>query len=185
MRQTAENHARSFAKLSELGAAVCSEVMRVGNAVLPQVVAGRHLAAEAVAPVGDLHVVGAVGRGLHQHRHLQRGVADSVGDAALFAEVRQRHDDAVDLVAMLAEELRAAARLIRSLHRAEFRLLRRQRDDAYPRLLPARRSSPLCLPWPDGRGRSRDCQQSMQALQFCHDPNQIFLLTTLDSGTVL
>src|ERR1700761_2909326 len=30
MRQTAENHARSLAKLSELGADVCSEVMEYG-----------------------------------------------------------------------------------------------------------------------------------------------------------
>ncbi len=91
----------------------------VRDAVLLHVVAGRHLAAEAIAAIGDLHVVGAVGRRLHQHRHLQRGVADGIDDAALLAEVRERDEDAVDLVAMLAEELRATARFIRSLYRAE------------------------------------------------------------------
>ena len=77
----------------------------------------------------DLHVVAAVGRGLHQHRHVQRGVADRIGDAALVAEIRQRHDDAVDLVAMLAEQLRRSGAHRRGVsHRAELRLLRRQRD---------------------------------------------------------
>ena len=85
--------------------------------------------------MGDLHIVCTIGRGLHQHRHLQCGVADRIDNAAFLAEVGQRHKNAVDLVAMSAEELCAAARLIRCLHRAKLRLLRRQRNPAYPRLL--------------------------------------------------
>ena len=66
-----------------------------------------HLAAEAVAAHGDGHGVGAVGRGLHQHRNLEPGEADGVHDAALLAEVGQRDDDAVDLVGVLLEQLGA------------------------------------------------------------------------------
>ena len=102
----------------------------VRNAVLHQVVAGGHLSAEAVAAIGDLHVVGAVRRGLHQHRHLQCGVADGVDDAALLAEIRQRDDDAVDLLAVLAEKLGATSSFIGCFYGAELRLLRRERDDA-------------------------------------------------------
>ena len=131
MRHTAENHARSLAKLSELGAEVWSDVMEYGMPYCIRLLQARHLSAEAVAAIGDLHVVGAVRRGLHQHRHLQGGVADGVDDAALLAEVRQRDDDAVDLVAMLAEELGATARFIGCFYGAELRLLRRERDDAY------------------------------------------------------
>ena len=130
MRHTAENHARSLAKLSELGADGVQRRERIGNAVLHHVVAGGHFSAEAVAAIGDLHVFGAVRRGLHQHRHLQCREADGVDDAALFAEVRQRNDDAVDLFAVLAEELGATLRLIVCFHGAKLRLLRRQRDDA-------------------------------------------------------
>ena len=44
---------------------------RVVNAVLHHVVAAAHLAAEAVAADCDRHVFRAIGRGLHQHRHLE------------------------------------------------------------------------------------------------------------------
>ena len=81
---------------------------RVGNLVLHQVVTGAHLAAEAVAADGDGHLFGAVGRGLHQHRNPQAAEADGVHNAALFAEVGQSDDDAVNLVGMLFEELGAA-----------------------------------------------------------------------------
>ncbi len=103
---------------------------RVGNAVLHQVVAGAHLAAEAVAADGDGHGVGAVGRGLHQHRNLQAGEADGVHNAALFAEVGQGDDDAVDLVGVLLEELGALLRLSVRFHRAMLRFFRAQHDGA-------------------------------------------------------
>ena len=80
---------------------------RVRNAVLLEVVAGRHLAAEAVAAVADGHQSGRVGRGLHQHGHVEVGQAQRVGDGALVAEIRQRDDDAVDLVAVALEEVGA------------------------------------------------------------------------------
>jgi hypothetical protein len=81
---------------------------RVRNAVLHQVVARAHLAAEAVAARGDGHRIGAVRRGLHQHRNLEPGEPDRIHNAALFAEVGQRYNDAVDLFRVLLEKLRAA-----------------------------------------------------------------------------
>ena len=83
---------------------------RIGNAVLHEVVAGAHFAAEAVAAGGDGHGVRAVGRGLDEHRNLEAGEANGVDDAALFAEVGQGDDDAVDFVGVLLEELGAPLR---------------------------------------------------------------------------
>ena len=64
--------------------------------------------------------VGAVGRGLHQHRNLETGKPDRVHDAALFAEVRQREDDAVDLFRVLLEKLGAMLCFGVGFHRAVF-----------------------------------------------------------------
>ena len=105
---------------------------RILDAVLHHVVARAHFSAEAVAAHGDGHVVGAVGRGLHQHRNLQPGQADGVDDAALFAEVGQGDDDAVDRVGMLLEQLRAALRFSVSLDRAVVGLFRTEHDRLGP-----------------------------------------------------
>jgi hypothetical protein len=101
---------------------------RVANAVLAQVVAGRHLAAEAVAPVLDRQLVGGVGRRLHQHRNAEIGEAQRVGDRALVAEVGQGDDDAVDAVAVGFEQRRAFLRVLEGLDHAEARVLGRQHD---------------------------------------------------------
>jgi hypothetical protein len=77
------------------------------NAVLHHVVAGRHLAAKAVAAVGNLHIRCPVGGRLHQHRHLQRRVAQGIHNPALFAEVGECNNDAVNFIAMLTEEITA------------------------------------------------------------------------------
>ena len=45
--------------------------------------------------------------GVDQHRHAQSGPAEGVGHGALVAEVGQRHQDAVDLVAVLLEQVGA------------------------------------------------------------------------------
>ncbi len=69
---------------------------RVGDAVLGEVVADGHLAAEAVAAMGDGHLGGRVGRGLDEDGDAQIGETDGVGQAALLAEVGQGDDEAVD-----------------------------------------------------------------------------------------
>ena len=85
-----------------------------------EIVAGRHLAAEAVAAVADGHLV-AARRARPEPAPARRGrPAQRVGDAALVAEVRQRDDDAVDLVAMLAEQVGALLRVVVCFHRAVF-----------------------------------------------------------------
>ncbi len=78
--------------------------------------------------MGYLHGLFAIGRGLHEDRHLQRGIADGVGDTALVAEVRQGNDDAVDFIAVFAEEIAAAARLFMSFDGTVLRFFRAQRD---------------------------------------------------------
>ena len=118
MRQTAANHCQVRLELSGVRRLGVQRRQRVGDAVLLQVVADRHLAAEAVAAEGDAHLAGRVGRGLDQHGHLQVGEADGVGQAALFAEVRQRDDQAVDLRRMLLEQRGALLGVLVGFHRA-------------------------------------------------------------------
>jgi hypothetical protein len=108
---------------------------RVPDAVLLQVVAGRHLPAEAVAPVLDGHQRRRVGRRLHQDWDVQIGHAERVSDAALVAEIRQRHDDAVNRIPMLAEEVGARPRLLPRLDRPVFRVGWPEHHDFDARLL--------------------------------------------------
>ena len=107
---------------------MCSVVRVILDAILPQIVADRHLAAEAVAAEGNAHLAGIVRRRLDQNRHAQIGQPNGIGQTALLAEVRQRDDDAVDLIGMLFEERGAGLRLFVGLHRAEGGLLRRSND---------------------------------------------------------
>ena len=98
----------------------------VFDAVLVQVVAGRHLAAERVAPPVQVHLGHVVVEGVDQHRHVQRGPAQRVGDGPLVAEVGQRHQHAVDAVTVLLEEVGAALRVVEALDAAIGRLLGRK-----------------------------------------------------------
>ena len=104
MRQTAENQAQVGLELGRVGGLGVELGERVGDAVLLEVVADRHLAAEAVAAEGDGHLAGVVGRGLDEDGDLEVGETEGVGEAALFAEVGQGDDDAVDLGGVLLEE---------------------------------------------------------------------------------
>jgi hypothetical protein len=105
----------------------------VGDPVLLEVIAHAHLAAEGITPVGDSHLSGGVRSRLDQDRHAQSGTLERLGDPALVAEIRQGDDDAVDLVAMPVEELRALARVLPRLDGAELCLPVRQHDDAVTR----------------------------------------------------
>ena len=101
---------------------------RVGNSILLQVVADRHLAAERIAPEGDAHLARRVGRRLDQHRNAQIGEADRIGQAALFAEVRQRDNQPVYLGSVRLEQRRALLRVLVSLHRAVCGDIRMEHD---------------------------------------------------------
>jgi hypothetical protein len=100
---------------------------REWNAVLQQVVAGRHLAAERVAAVGDGHQAGLVGEGLHEHRHVEAGPPQGVRDGPLVAEVRQGDDHAGNPLPMLLEQLGALRGILERLDAAVFRVGGRER----------------------------------------------------------
>ena len=102
---------------------------RVLDAVLLEIVAVRHLAAERVATVLDRHVLGVVGECLEQDGHVEFGPAQGVGDGAFVAEVGQRDQHAVDLVAVGAEEVGAAAGFLDALDGPVARLFGREGDD--------------------------------------------------------
>jgi hypothetical protein len=77
----------------------------VTDAGLGQVVAAGHLAAKGVAPVGRGHLGGIIGKGVDQHRDVQVGPAEGVGDGRFLAEIGQGHEDPVDLIAMRSKQL--------------------------------------------------------------------------------
>ena len=99
---------------------------RVRDAVLLEVIADAHLAAEAVAAVGDGHAARRVGRRLDQDGNAQVGHAQRFGNAALLSEIGQRYDDAVDLVAIGAKQVGALPRFRAGLHRAVLALFGRE-----------------------------------------------------------
>src|ERR1700758_2470119 len=83
----------------------------IRDAVLAEVVAGRHFPAEAIAAVQDGHLRRVIRCGLNQYRDAETRKAQRVRNRALVAEVGQGDDDAVDLVAMFSEQGRAALSL--------------------------------------------------------------------------
>src|ERR1019366_4687523 len=108
---------------------------RVGNTVLLEVIAGAHFAAEAVATILDGHQSRGVRRGLYEDGHVEVGLAQSVGDGALFAEIRQRDDDAVDLVAAAPEQVGAEGHIAAAGDGAAVGLFRSHRDYSVARFL--------------------------------------------------
>jgi hypothetical protein len=77
---------------------------RVLEAVLAQVAGGADLAAEGVAPAGQVERLDVVGVGLQQDGHLQARQPHAVGHALLVTEVGQDHDHALDVCAAAVEE---------------------------------------------------------------------------------
>ena len=98
-----------------------------------EVVAGAHFAAEAVAAGGDGHGVRPVGRGLNEDRDLEAGEANGVDDAALFTEVREGNDNAVNLVGVLFEQVGATLRFYVGFDGAIRRILGPEDDGACAR----------------------------------------------------
>ena len=101
-RQTAANFARSSRNSSESGSYRVGLRQRVRDPVLAQVVACRHLSAEAVAPMRNRHLLRRVRRGLHEHRHVEIGQSQCVCNGALVPEIGQRDNYAVDTPAPCA-----------------------------------------------------------------------------------
>ena len=102
------------------------------DAVLAEIVADRHLPAEAVTPVVDGHFVELVGEGLYQNRNVQARKTDGIGHSSLVTEVGKGDQDAVDLVCVLFEKRAAFTGIIQAFHTAEFGIVRAQSDDLDP-----------------------------------------------------
>src|SRR5581483_8308947 len=118
-----------FGEFGRVGTLSVQGSERVRNAVLPQIVAGGHLAAEAVAAVSDRHFRGIVRRGLNEHRNAQIGEPQSIRNRALLAEVGQSHNNPVDAVTVAPEKIGTSARLLPGLDSAVLALFRSQSDD--------------------------------------------------------
>lgn len=98
------------------------------NLVLTQVIAHRYLAAARVPPALHGEMVQIVRICLHQHRNLQTGEPERIGNGPLVAEVRKRNQNAVDLCAVGAEQIGAGAGVGPCFDRAALRGLLIQDD---------------------------------------------------------
>src|ERR1700722_10344063 len=96
----------------------------VWNAVLPQIITSRHLPAEAVPPESDGHLSGIVRRSLDQNRNMQVRQAKGIGNRALFPEVGQSYDDAIDAITISFEQIGTAPGFFAGLDRSVFTFLR-------------------------------------------------------------
>ena len=101
---------------------------RVGerDAILVEVAGNGQLAAERVAAPLQVGLVERVVAGLQQYRHLEIGHGDGFYDGDFVAEIGQRHHDAVDRVAVLAEEAGVFVGVLPRLDRAIGRRVERQ-----------------------------------------------------------
>src|SRR5262249_47037700 len=88
---------------------------RIANAVLPEIVANRHLPAKTVAPIADGHFGSIIVEGVNEHRHIQIGPAKCVRNCALVAEVWQSHYDALNLLPVLFEQVSAFLSIVQGL----------------------------------------------------------------------
>ena len=77
----------------------------IGDAILIEVVADRDLAAEGIATAVEIDLVVVVVASLHKHGHIEFGTEEGVDDANFIAEVGEADQNAVDLIAVGAEEL--------------------------------------------------------------------------------
>ncbi len=128
MRQTWLNHCEVLLKCFGSGLDGMFRGERIRNLVLHEVVADRHLAAEAIAAIGDGHFAGVVRRGLHQDGYAEAGEPQRIGHGAFVAKVGQGDDDAVNLGGMGAKQVSALLGLGVGLDGAVIGLFRAQDD---------------------------------------------------------
>src|SRR3954463_15911328 len=79
--------------------------------------------------MGDRHLCWIVGCRLDEDWNPKIGKSQGVCDGAFFAEIGQGHDDPIDAIAMLSEEIGAAPRLFPCFHGAVLTLLWSQRHN--------------------------------------------------------
>ena len=100
-----------------------------GQPVLTQVVADRDLSAERIPTPLYVQLIQVVGVGLHQDRHGEARQPQRISDALLVAEVRQADEDAVDAVAVAAEELGTRHGVLPGFYGAELGVVLSEKDD--------------------------------------------------------
>ena len=66
---------------------------------------------------------------MDEHGDSEPRAADRVRDSPLVPEVRERDDDPVDLLGVVAEQARAPRRVVQRLHRAVLGVLRSECDN--------------------------------------------------------
>ena len=109
---------RSILKDEARGVGRMLRRQRVADAILAQVVADAHLAAETIAAPVDGHMHWIVRECVHEHRHVKSGKSYCIGNGALVAKIRQRHEYAVYLVTVLPEHLATQPSFRQGLNRA-------------------------------------------------------------------
>ena len=77
----------------------------------------------------DGHPRPFVAEGVDQDWHVERRPAQRIGDRTLVAEVRQRYQHAIDVVAVPAKQVGARPRVRETLHRTVRRRRRVERHD--------------------------------------------------------
>ena len=85
-----------FGELRGIGRFGVQRRQRIRNAVLHQVIAGRHLAAKTIAAVGDGHLARCIRAWPESARAHATRPAQRIGNRALVAEIWQRDDNAID-----------------------------------------------------------------------------------------
>ena len=88
-----------------------------GNAILIEVVADGNLTAESIATLIKRHLIILVVASLYQNGHAEVSHRDGVDDSNLETEIRQRHDDTVNLITVLAEKFGALQSILAGLDR--------------------------------------------------------------------
>ena len=79
--------------------------VRKRDAILIEVVAYANLATEGITTRVKIDFVILVITSLYQDGHVQIGITDGIDDTNFETEVRQRHDDTINLVAILTKLL--------------------------------------------------------------------------------
>ena len=147
------------ANTADAGVSVCREVSEYGMPYCFRLLQADILPQKLSRRSCDRHRPGSSGVACTSTGTSQVGQAQGVGDRPLLAEVRQRDDHAVDLVAVAVEQLGAPARLLARGHRAVLGGVGAEDDHRHAGAARGRRSSPRARCAPGDRGRTRGCRR--------------------------
>src|SRR5262249_23185786 len=92
---------------------------RITQAVLFQIIADRHFAAEAVASVPNRHLLAFVIERMNEHWNVKVGPTQRVSYCAFISEIGQCHQYSAYLVTMSFEQIGAFLRIVERLDRSK------------------------------------------------------------------